>query len=207
MKNILLDMTNQKHSEFLETIGFTRDFDPYKLNTWHHDFNLQERVSPVPIFEIKEKPDVQITQISDLVKDNDIKNNLVKRALENINATNDLDCKNTKSCEGDESSTVSSTSNFSKLSKTYSAEFLKKLQAKEQAVHMSKQIIEYTNHVAKKKNNSLLLKEICDSIKTIMLQQNSPMRISELISKILYNSTSVTSTCNQGIYNNNSRQY
>jgi hypothetical protein len=82
MKNIILEYTNQNHKEFLESISFEREFDPFKLKTWHSEFNLLENNPSIPIFEILEKPNIKITTIQDFLADNDITNTLVKNALE-----------------------------------------------------------------------------------------------------------------------------
>jgi hypothetical protein len=86
MNNILLEQTNQHHKDFLKNIAFPRDFNPFKLKTWHHDFNLSDHCPPIPIFEIQNKPNIKVTNIKDFIRDNDITNNIVKKALENYKA-------------------------------------------------------------------------------------------------------------------------
>jgi hypothetical protein len=64
MNNILLEQTNQHHKDFLSSIDFPREFNAFKLKTWHHDFNLADHCPPIPIFEIQDKPTVKVTTTS-----------------------------------------------------------------------------------------------------------------------------------------------
>lgn len=81
-KNILLEIVNSYHKEFLKEINFSKPFDPYKLKTWHHSFDLESNVPDIPIFEIAERPSIKIKKISDYLNENDFKSNLIKKAIE-----------------------------------------------------------------------------------------------------------------------------
>lgn len=86
-KNILLEIVRVHHDSFLKDIKFERDFDPFKLKTWHHEFDLA-KVPEVPILEIQDNPTKKVVTINDFLKDNDIKNTLIKKAIENVHVNN-----------------------------------------------------------------------------------------------------------------------
>lgn len=191
MKNILLEQTNQHHKDFLNKIDFVRDFNPFKLKTWHHDFNLIEDCPAIPIFEIQEKPTIKITTIKDFIKDNDITNNLVKKAIETLKAKEE---DNTKS-----RSDNSTASDNSFLSKFISKDLIEKIRIKEEAVNIGKDIMEYSKSLVNKKSNIAIFKEVCDKVKTIMMQKTGSIKMNELIDRILENSSFISQTHTIGI--------
>ncbi len=81
-KNILLEIVNLHHKEFLKSQNFSRAFDPFKLKTWHSSFNLETDVTDIPIFEIAEKPIIKIVKMSEFINNNDFKSDLIERAIE-----------------------------------------------------------------------------------------------------------------------------
>jgi hypothetical protein len=190
MKNILLELTNSHHKEFLNKIDFPREFDPFKLKTWHHQFNLDEDCPPVPIFEIQSKPTMNVTTINDFLRNNDITNALVKEALENYNRNEE---DNTKS-----GTSITSASDNSFLSKVVSQKVIDKIRAKEEAVNIGKDIMEYSKSLRNRKENLAVFKEVCDKLKTII--SSNSMKINEVISKLLQNNDHISQIHTHGIY-------
>ena len=87
-KNILLEIVNLHHKNFLKAINFTRAFDPFKMKTWHSRFDLEKDAEEIPIFEIAEQPTIKIIKISDFLNDNDIKSDLIRKAMEQCEMDN-----------------------------------------------------------------------------------------------------------------------
>jgi len=87
-KNILLEIVNLHHKTFLKPLKLQRVFDPFKMKTWHSCFNLEKDVEEIPIFEIAEKPTIQIVKYSDYLLNNDIKSDLIKKAFEQCSIEN-----------------------------------------------------------------------------------------------------------------------
>lgn len=203
MKNILMEVTNDHHKQFLESIGFSKEFDPFKLKTWHHEFDL-EKVPQVPIFEIQEKPSIRITTIKDFLVENDIKNTLVKRLMEEVNRPEELKEPTSpipiKSCHSEESnSTADNLSTCPNLSKYISPALLKKIQAKEEAVNMSKSIFEYSTCKMKKKRGVNDLKEVVEQLKTVFICQKTPtIGLFELVNKIHNSSQNIKANYSLG---------
>lgn len=87
-KNILLEIVNLHHKNFLKAIDFTRAFDPFKMKTWHSRFDLEKDAEEIPIFEIAEQPTIKIVKISDFLNNNDIKSDLIRKAMEQCEMDN-----------------------------------------------------------------------------------------------------------------------
>jgi hypothetical protein len=123
MRNIISEHTNHNHKNFLESISYDKEFDPFSLKTWHHEFNLIEHNSPIPIFEIIEKPGIKITTIRDFVNSDDNNNTMVKKAFEADQKEDEFD---NDRCESDFTN-VSSNSNSQMLSKFMSKDLFNKV--------------------------------------------------------------------------------
>lgn len=104
-KNILLEIVNLHHKEFLKSINFSRAFDPFKHKTWHSSFNLETDVTEIPIFEIAEKPIIKIVKISEFINNNDFKSDLIQRAIEECSKENAKEKEKSES-EGNQSPPV-----------------------------------------------------------------------------------------------------
>jgi len=187
-KNALIAITNESHLKYLESIDFTRDYDAYKLKTWHHEFDL-EKVAPIPIFEILEKPTIKITSIEEFLQNNDIKNSLIKRAIAGINTDEDekLELRNTIDYEDTMSISTnrSADPHLSSLSKYLQPSLLKKIVAKEEAVNISNEFLHYSAVKAKERNKVKEYQSFVDKLKTIFIINNSPsICIDELISRL-----------------------
>ncbi len=188
-KNLLLEIVNEHHKKFLEEINFPKEFDPFKMKTWHHRFNL-DNIPSIPIFEILEKPTIHITNIQDFLRDTDIKNSLVKRAMEGLSQNNTETYSNTLFSE--EESTSNENSNLSKI---LSNSFLQKMKAKEEAVNLSKDIIEYSTQKNRIKTRVKEFKILVDKIHTLfIMQKKTSVSLNELIQK-LQNSSESIKTC------------
>lgn len=88
-KNILLEMVNKDHKKFLEKIQITRAFDPFKMKTWYSQFSLEEDVNvEIPIFEISDKPIYQIINFAKFFNENNLKSDLIKKAIEQASIEN-----------------------------------------------------------------------------------------------------------------------
>ena len=90
-KNILFELTNFHHDEFLQRNNILTVFDPIKAKTWHHQFNL-DTIQDIPMFSL------QISNFPNSKKTNTttefiIKNNvqlLIQKELQNISASEDI---------------------------------------------------------------------------------------------------------------------
>jgi len=197
-KNILIEITNNHHIKFLESMDFPKDFDPIKLKTWHHDFDL-EKAPQVPIFEILEKPTIKITSIKEFLETNDIKNSLIKRAIEGIN-NNISEEKNNyigvfnvnPNTESNEYAQISSNLNragdphLSSLSKYLQPSLLKKIVAKEEAVNISNEYRQYSAQLKREMNKTKEYETFVDKLKTIFIINNSPsIAINELVTRLI----------------------
>jgi hypothetical protein len=196
-KNALIAITNHYHGKFLESLDFARDFDPIKLKTWHHGFDL-ENVTPVPIFEILEKPTIKITSIKEFLETNDIKNSLIKRAIEGINSNISEDNNNFmgvfNNCSNSNANEETQTSSFgnrtgdqhlSILSKYLQPSLLKKIVAKEEAVNISNEFRQYSAQIKREMNKTKEYESFIDNLKTIFIINNSPsISINELIGRL-----------------------
>jgi hypothetical protein len=87
-KNILYELVNSDHKKFLQSINFTRNFDPFKMKTWHSSFSLENDVKGIPIFEISEKPTIHIVTITKYINDNDFKSDLINKAIQQASIEN-----------------------------------------------------------------------------------------------------------------------
>jgi hypothetical protein len=121
-KNILFNLVNEKHDQHVSSLQLGREFDAFKLKTWHHTFDL-DKVKDIPIFEILEKPTVKVASVHSFLEENDIKNALIKRAAENIDLNRDYSF-NTLS---DASTNTTSSSCNSVLSKSLNKTLLSKV--------------------------------------------------------------------------------
>jgi hypothetical protein len=97
-KNILLEIVNFYHKEFLKA-NKIKIFDPFKLKVWHSTFDLEKDIKEIPIFEIAEKPSVNIISINEYLKQNSFKSDLIKRAIEKCNMENKTKTNNDASSE------------------------------------------------------------------------------------------------------------
>jgi hypothetical protein len=170
-KNLLYAIANEHHKLFLESIQFPREFDPFKFKTWHHDFIL-ESVPQIPIFEILEKPTIKITSIQDFLRETDIKSTLIKRAVSEIN--NNAALEKNSNLKNEEKSALNGNSPMggnSNLSKFLSESFIKKMQAKEEAVSISKNIIEFSTQKSRAKSRVKEFQDLVDKLHTIFLMQ------------------------------------
>lgn len=191
-KNALIAITNDYHEKFLESIDFTKDYDPIKLKTWHHEFDL-EKVPPITIFEILEKPTIKITSIEEFLHNNNIKNSLIKRAIEDISNDNNEELRNSvihqnPSENGSSQATSSLTNNdpnLNSLSKYLPASLLKKIVAKEEAVTISHEYMQYSSHKIREKTKARDYQSFVDKMKTIFIMNNSPsISLQDLIRKM-----------------------
>lgn len=205
-KNLLYAIANEHHKLFLESIKFPREFDPFKFKTWHHDYNL-ESVPNIPIFEILEKPSIKITSIQDFLRETDIKSTLVKRAVDEINNSAALEKNSTikqeKSALNGHSPVGDKTN--SNLSKFLSEKFIKKMQAKEEAVSISKNIIEFSTQKSRAKNRVKEFQDIVDKLHTIFLmQKKTTVPLQELSVKLQNSSETIKNLYTLGKFYNSS---
>ena len=117
MKKILLEYTNENHKEFLNNMKYSKEFDAFRLKTWHHDFDLVKHNPSIPIFEINEKPSIKITTINDFLIDIST-NSLVKEAIKS--------CKNEDKCNAIEQESPSKIKNI-QLNRIISQDLLQKV--------------------------------------------------------------------------------
>lgn len=87
-KNILLEITNYHQNVFLDSKNIEH-IDSFKLKTWHSQFIL-DNIPDIPIFEMKEKPNIKVTTIGNFIQDNDVKNILVNEAINNLKTNNNI---------------------------------------------------------------------------------------------------------------------
>ena len=83
-KNILYEIVNKYHNEFLDKNSNLIKFDPFKEMTWYSGFNL-EGIEDIPFFNlINDNKFEESKSIGDFIKSNDIKNILITEAIEKL---------------------------------------------------------------------------------------------------------------------------
>lgn len=130
-----MNIVKEKHDIHLRNLNLGREFDPLKLKTWHHTFEL-EKIEDISIFEILEKPTVKVASVHSFLEENDIKNNLIKRAIENLDMNRDY-TSNLFSDSASNTTTSSSSSNL--LSKVINKSLLMKVRYKKDKIYRFKQ--------------------------------------------------------------------
>jgi hypothetical protein len=123
MKLLITNVVYENHKEFLRSIDFDREFDPYKLKTWYHEFKLEEHNPDIPIFEIEEKPTIKITTIQDFINDKEFNSTFIKKAIETMTNNEGSDDRSESDC------TTASSNNSQNLSKFMSKDLINKVWA------------------------------------------------------------------------------
>lgn len=80
-REILYELVNSHHENFLKSSGIEKTFDPLEKQTWVHLFKL-ESIPSIPQFEIN-KFSRNFYSANSFLKENDIKSNVLKEIMKN----------------------------------------------------------------------------------------------------------------------------
>jgi len=83
-KNILYEIINKHHQEFLSNNPKLAKFNPLIEKTWHSNFNL-EKLPDIPCYSlINNNKQENATSVSEFIKSKDIKSMLINDAFEKL---------------------------------------------------------------------------------------------------------------------------
>ena len=187
-KNILYEKVNECHKAFLKRLNLNEQvYNPFVTNTWHHAFELDD-ADDIEQFKYEPKPKGDgIGVYEKFIKYNDIKSILVNKALEeNVNGNEDSNNKD----------------DSNPLLQYVSKEFINKLKKKEEAINMSKEIIEYSAVQNSRNEDKDKVKELICQVQNVFICNNKQsIPINDVVEKVLISSTLIRQT-----YNNESLQ-
>lgn len=163
-KNILLEIVNEEHKQFLlnnQTDYAPHLFDPFKLKTWHNAFEL-DRIKDIPQFSIESKPVNFINKYEQCIKDNDIKHILIEKAFYSITSEKD---KATVATDVD--------IEINNFNRNISIDLLKRIKMKEDAIKISKEIIDLSIQKHSEQDSTWMLKEIAIAVSNLFITKES----------------------------------
>ena len=184
-KNILYEKVNEYHKAFLKRLNLNEQmYNPFVIKTWHHAFELDD-VGDIEEFKFEPKPKGdEIGVYEKFIKYNDIKSILFNKALEENAHANEDGNSNNK----DDSNP---------LLQYVSKEFINKLKKKEEAINISKEIIEYSAMQNSKNEEKEKVKELICQIQNVFICNNKQsIQINDVIEKVLTSSTLIRQTYN-----------
>ena len=188
-KNILYEKVNEYHKAFLKKMNLNEQtYNPFIIKTWHHAFELDD-VGDIEKFKFQPKPQGDgIGVYEKFIKYNDIKSILVNQALEeNANTNEDVNSNNSNNNKDDNNP----------LLQYVSKEFINKLKKKEEAINMSKEIIEYSAKQNSKNEEKEKVKELICQVQNVFICNNKQsIQINDVIEKVLTSSTLIRQTYN-----------
>ena len=182
-KNILYEKVNECHKAFLKRLNLNEQmYNPFVTKTWHHAFELDD-ARDIEQFKYEPKPKGDgIGAYEKFIKYNDIKSILVNKALEeNVNGNEDSNNKD----------------DSNPLLQYVSKEFINKLKKKEEAINMSKEIIEYSAVQNSRNEDKDKVKELICQVQNVFICNNKQsIPINDVVEKVLTSSTLIRQTYN-----------
>ena len=165
--NILNQIVNDFHNNFLKEKKIKIKFNPLIQKTWHHDFNPDIQCTPIPQFDIPEPPECKS------IFEQTINNNDIKKQLNLINdkEKNDI-IQPTKGKQ-------------SPANKFVSQELLQKIRAKEREKKIINEISDYNLYHNLQTDKIKVFKYLLLQIKTLLMTHNKSMELNELSELIL----------------------
>ena len=186
-KNILYEIVNDYHTKYLNENNIKIQFDVFKSKTWHHAFDLEKNCEDIPQHELVQQPQmVQVFQ--KVINEKDIKSQIMKDAIDLVNESD-----NTNNNNNDNDNGISK-----ELSKYVSADFIKKIKMKENAIKISNEICDYNLKVNNHKQKEKCYMDLLVLIKTFFVVKypntTGSFEINELIDKIVNSNKNIKST-------------
>ena len=190
-KNILNRIVNRFHSKYLAKKNIKLNFDPLVEKTWEHNFDPDKECEDIPLFEIPLPPN-KCSVFQETINKNDIKNEIMKDALNMINKSADEDkntSQNLNSNLNNKNNYVTPTKN-----KYVSQKFLEKIRAKEKANNIINEITNYNLFHNSFKDSNTIYKEIMMQIKTILIVNKKSMELNKISESVLNSSQLIKDT-------------
>ena len=187
-KNILYEIVNDYHNKYLNENNIKIQFDVFKSKTWHHEFDLEKNCEDIPQHELVQQPQtVQVFQ--KVINEKDIRSQIMKDAIDLVNEGGDK----TTNDNNDNNNDVSK-----ELSKYVSADFIKKIKMKENAIKISNEICDYNFKVNNHKQKEKCYMDLLILMKTFFVVKYpntiGSFEINELIDKIVNSNKNIKST-------------
>lgn len=173
-KNILNRIVNVYHKKYLERKNIKINFDPLVEKTWVHTFDPDVECGDIPVFEIPLPPN-KSSVFQDIIMKNDIKNEIMKDALNMLNKQND------------EKKNDNGKNNMIK-NKYVSQKFLDKIRAKEKANNIINEINNYSLYHNSHKDMTMIYREVLIQVKTSLLVNNKSIQLDKISESILNSS-------------------
>ena len=182
-RNILNRIVNFYHERYLEKNNIKIKFNPLKEKTWEHNFNPDEECNDIPLFEIPLPPN-KTSVFQETIMKNDIKNEIMKDALNMINKSNKEETNASQNLNlNQKNKSLSSSKN-----KYVSQKFLEKIRAKEKANNIINEINNYSHFHNSNKDMNSIYKEILLQMKTILIVNKKSMELNKISESVLNSS-------------------
>lgn len=166
-QNILNCIVSEYHIKFLKENNILIKFNPLKQKIWHHEFDPDKYCPPIPFFEFPSPPEYKSIFVETINK------NDIKTQLSSIKYEDDL-------IKHDSSGSFQSSA-----SKFVSAEYIKKIRAKEQASNIVKEINQFNYYYNLKKDKNKMIKDMLMQVKTLLMTHKRSLGLNELSELIL----------------------
>ena len=128
-KNILNRIVNRFHSKYLVKKNIKLNFDPLVEKTWEHNFDPDKECEDIPLFEIPLPPN-KCSVFQETINKNDIKNEIMKDALNMVNKSNDKEKKLSQNLNSNLNNKNNNNYVTPTKTKYVSQKFLEKIRAK-----------------------------------------------------------------------------
>ena len=186
-RNILNRIVNVFHSKYLTKKNIKLNFDPLVEKTWEHNFDPDKECEDIPLFEIPLPPN-KCSVFQELINKNDIKNEIMKDALNMVNKSNDDENISSQNLNSNLNSKNNNNYITPTKNKYVSQKFLEKIRAKEKANNIINEITNYNLFHNSFKDSNAIYKEIIMQIKTILIVNKKSMKLDK-ISESVFNSS------------------
>jgi len=171
----IINITNEHHKEFLRFIN-EESYNPFKHKTWHHQFKVHD--VDIQGKKLKGKPEMRRSLgVSEFIKKNDIKDQLVRAALEEVAKSNEQ----------------LNQSADSSLKGVLSDSLIMKIQAKENAIRRSHKLLDKSAAENKARLDQSRLLNRCSAIMTIFITNGGKAMLMEELIKRLQNEEDLSS--------------
>ena len=175
-KNLLNRIVNIYHDKYLKKNNIKIKFNPLNEKAWEHNFNPDEECNDIPLFEIPPPPNKSCVFQETIMK-NDIKNELIKDAINMINKSNE---EKKIERQSQDNKSLSSSKN-----KYVSQKFLEKIKAKESANNIINEINNYNFYHNSNKDMNYIYREVLIHLKTKLIVNKKSMELDKISESIL----------------------
>lgn len=185
-KNLLIEIVNKFHIEFLKREKIEIRFEPLIEKTWHHKFDPDIQCKEIPLFEIP-LPKQKISVFENIIKKNDIKNQIFE------------DAYNLTYFQNKGNLTINKDNHYNQDNQEYknkyvSQKFIDDIKQKQEINQVINEIENCNIYQNTKEDICKFYQEVLIQIKTILLVNEKTLRFSDFADALLNSNSLIKET-------------